>query len=287
MKLEQTQARIRWLTLAILVGSAVLLTILDSTGSLDSVLAFARDPLTGITAWTNAQTDTVTNVVSGPRNIAAARTQLADLQARVDELERENEQLREIQREYQLLQELFNSARETPEYTRITANVIGQDTNPAIRSIIIDRGRNDGVRVGMPVEAARGLVGQVYRVSDNAAQVALLTETASAIPVRLGTTRATGVLRGSGRGQSPAIDWIDLKYEVEVGEEVLSSGLGGKFPENLVVGRVLDVERNEAELFQRALVQPAVNFDTLEMVFVITDFDPVETEIFEQAPNTP
>lgn len=287
MRLEQTQARIRWLVLGLLIGSAILLTVLDSTGSLDDVLAFVRDPLTQIAAWTNQRTDQVTEVVSGPRNLATARNQISELQDRVDTLEKENEQLREVQREYQLLQELFNSAKETPEYTRVTASVIGQDSNPAIRSIIIDRGRNDGIRVGMPVEAARGLVGQVYRVSDNAAQVALLTETASAIPVRLGTTRATGVLRGAGRGLPPTIDWIDLKYQVEVGEEVMSSGLGGKFPENLIVGRVVDVNRNEAELFQQATVQPAVDFDSLEMVFVITDFQPIETELFDQAPGTP
>lgn len=287
MRLEQTQARIRWLALGLLIGSAVLLTILDSTGTLDDVLAFVRDPLTQIAGWTNERTDTVTEVIAGPRNLAAARDEITSLQSQVDTLTKENEQLREIQREYQLLQELFDSAKETPEYKRIIANVISQDANPAIRSIIIDRGRNDGVRVGMPVEAARGLVGQIYRVSDNAAQVVLLTETASAIPVRLGTTRATGVLRGSGRGLPPTIDWIDLRYQVEVGEEVMSSGLGGKFPENLVIGRVITVERNEAELFQQANVQPAVDFDSLEMVFVITDFQPIETELFETAPNTP
>ena len=162
--------------------------------------------------------------------------------------------------------------------------MIGQDTNPALQSILIDQGYDDGVRVGMPVEAARGLVGQVYRVTNNAAQVALLNETASAIPVRLGTTRATGMLRGAGRGALPTIDWIDLQYEVEVGELVVTSGLGGKFPQNLVIGRVVQVDRNEAELFQRAVVQPAVDFNALETVFVVTEFETVNTEIFSEEP---
>jgi rod shape-determining protein MreC len=114
--------------------------------------------------------------------------------------------------------------------------------------------------------------------------VARLTETASAIPVRLGTTRATGMLRGAGRGALPTIDWIDLQYVVEVGELVMTSGLGGKFPADLVIGRVVEVERNEAELFQRAVVQPAVDFRTLETIFVITDFETVNTEIFSEEP---
>ena len=284
MNLGRTQQRIRWITLALLVGSAMLLTILDSTGALTGVLGFIRDPLTAISGWTSARTDAVADVVAGPRNLAAAREEIARLQSRVDELEREVEQSREMQGEYQLLRELFNRAADTPEYRRIIAEVIGQDTNPALQSILIDQGYDDGVRVGMPVEAARGLVGQVYRVTNNAAQVALLNETASAIPVRLGTTRATGMLRGAGRGALPTIDWIDLQYEVEVGELVVTSGLGGKFPQNLVIGRVVQVDRNEAELFQRAVVQPAVDFNALETVFVVTEFETVNTEIFSEEP---
>ena len=284
MNLGRTQQRIRWITLAILIGSAVLLTVLDSTGALGGVLGFVRDPLTYISSWTSARTEDVAGVVAGPRNLNTALDEIARLQAENDALRRENEQLLEAAGEAQILRELFNRAADTPEYRRITADVIGQDTNPALQSILINAGFDDGVRVGMPVEAARGLVGQVYRVTNNAAQVALLTETASAIPVRLGSTRATGILRGAGRGALPTIDWIDLQYDVQVGELVTTSGLGGKFPENLVIGRVIDVERNEAELFQRAVVQPAVDFASVEIVFVVTEFNTINTEIFSEEP---
>ncbi|MBP6787515.1 MAG: rod shape-determining protein MreC [Candidatus Promineofilum sp.] len=284
MNLGRTQQRIRWLTLALLVGSGLLLTILDSTGALVGVLGFVRDPLSAITAWTADRADTAGDIIAGPRNLAAAREEIAALQATVDEQARTIEELSEAQGEAQVLRELFGQAADTPEYRRIIADVIGQDTNPALQSILIDKGIEDGVRAGMPVEAARGLIGQVYRATNNAAQVALLTETASAIPVRLGTTRATGMLRGAGRGALPTLDWIDLQYVVEVGELVMTSGLGGKFPADLVIGRVVEVERNEAELFQRAIVQPAVDFRTLETVFVVTDFNTVDTEIFSEEP---
>lgn len=280
----RTQQRIRWVTLSILVGSAILLTILDSTGALGGVLGFVRDPLTYVNRWTTARTDSLAEVVAGPRNLDAALEQIEALQAENDALRKENEQLLEAIGESQIIRELFNRAAETPEYRRIIANVIGSDTNPALQSILLDKGFDDGVRVGMPVEAARGLVGQVYRVTNNASQVALLTETASAIPVRLGTTRATGMLRGAGRGVLPTIDWIDMQYQVEVGEVVATSGLGGKFPENLVIGRVIAVERNEAELFQRAVVQPAVDFNSVEMVFVVTEFETSNVDIFSQEP---
>lgn len=284
MNLGQTQQRIRWITLAILVGSAILLTVLDSTGALSGVMGFVRDPLTYISSWTSARTDSVADIVAGPRNLETALQEIDRLRTENDTLRKENEQLLEDAGEAQILRQMFDRAAETPEYRRITADVIGQDTNPAIQSILINNGYDDGVRVGMPIEAARGLVGQVYRVTNNAAQVALLTETASAIPVRLGSTRATGMLRGAGRGALPTIDWIDLQYDVQVGELVTTSGLGGKFPENLVIGRVVNVERNEAELFQQATVQPAVDFNAIEIVFVVTEFNTDNTEIFSEGP---
>jgi rod shape-determining protein MreC len=63
---------------------------------------------------------------------------------------------------------------------------------------------------------------------------------------------------------------------------VLTSGLGGRFPQDLVIGRVIEVDRREAELFQRAVVQPAVDFDSLEVLFVVTDFEPVDTQVFDE-----
>ena len=279
-----TQFFVRGIALAVRVGSAIFLTILDSTGALTGGMGFVRDPLTYISGWTAARTDAVSDVVAGPRNLNTALEEINRLQTENDALRKENEQLLEAAGEAQILRELFNRAADTPEYRRITADVVGQDTNPILQSMLIDKGYDDGVRVGMPVEAARGLVGQVYRVTNNAAQVALLTETASAIPVRLGSTRATGMLRGAGRGALPTIDWIDLQYDVQVGELVTTSGLGGKFPENLVIGRVVDVERNEAELFQRAVVQPAVDFNTVEIVFVVTEFNTINTDIFDEEP---
>lgn len=284
MNLDQTPQRIRWVVLAILIGSAVLLTILDSAGLLDTAVGFVRDPLSVATSFTTARTDPAFDLLSGPRNLEAAQAEIARLQAENDALARENEELTEIQNKYQTLEQLFNRARETPTYRRILANVIAYDTNPAVRSLIVDKGRQDGVAVGQPVESARGLVGQVYRTSNDAAQVALITETASAIPVRLGTSRVTGILRGGGRGNPPTIDWVDLATTIEPGELVFTSGLGGKFPPNLIIGRVIDVERNEAELFQRAIVQPAADFSSLETVFVITDFQQTDTEIFEETP---
>lgn len=285
MNLNQSQERLRWIAFVVLIGAVVLLLILDSTGTLDNAMGFIEDPISSVMGWTTARSDAIVDAVAGPDDIQAARQQIDQLQAQIEVLQRENEELREIQSEYQLLQDLFNRARERPEFERLTAAVIGYDTSPLFRSIIIDKGVEDGVFVGMPVESARGLVGQVYRTTNHSAMVMLITDNISSIPARLGSSRATGIVRGGGLGGSMTMDWISQESQIEPGEVVLTSGLGGKFPQDMVIGRVVQQERQEAELFQQAIVQPAVDFDSLEMVFVVTDFRVIDTSIFDSLPE--
>ncbi len=275
------QKKAGWVTLAILAGVALTLSFLDSAGYLGNALNFIRDPITAVAGWTAGRTDVLADALAGPRDLQEARAEIARLEAQIAALQRENEELREGEAERQLLQDLFNRARQSPELTRQTANVIGLDTSPAVQSIIIDKGTNDGLQVGMPVESPRGLIGRIFRTAPNASQVILITDNASAIPARLSNSRAAGILRGSGPGGQLTMDWIDLKYQVEVGEVVSTSGLGGNFPEDIVIGRVVEVNRSEAKLFQQAVVQPATDFDTLEIVFVVTNFRPVDLSIFD------
>lgn len=285
MNLNGTRERIRWATFVVLVVLTIVLLILDSSGRLDGALVFLEDPIASVMSWTTARTNTVADALARPEELEQAQVQIQQLQMQVEALQRENEELREIQGDYQLLQDLFNRARETPQFRRQTASVIGYDTSPLFQSIILDKGSEDGVFVGMPVESARGLVGQVYRTTDHAAMVILLIDNISSIPARLGSSRATGIVRGGGLGGSLTMDWIDLEAQLEIGETVLTSGLGGKFPEDMIIGRLTNVERQEADLFQRAVIQPAVDFGSLEMLFVITDFRTIDTSIFDSLPD--
>lgn len=285
MNLDDTQQRIRWVTFAVLIGVTILLLVLDSSGNLDNAFNFFEDPLTTVMGWTTTRVDTVIETFAGPEDLQTARAEIEQLRMQVEALQRENEELREIQGEFQLMQDLFNRARETPEFRRLTATVIGYDTSPLFRSIILDKGTEDGVFVGMPVESSRGLVGQVFRTTDHSAMVILITDNISSIPARLGDSRATGIVRGGGLGGIMAMDWLDLEAQIGIGEVVYTSGLGGRFPEDMVIGRVTDLERREADLFQRAVIQPAVDFDSLEMVFVVTDFRTIDTSIFDTIPE--
>ncbi len=286
MNLHDTEQRVRSTTILVLAALALFFLVLDSTGNLDSAFAFLRSPVATVMNWTAGRVDNFAGVFAGPRDLQQAELRIAELEARNAQLERENAELLNRQSDYQLYVEMFNRASQSPQFERVTAAVIGRDTSPAFRSIIIDRGTQDGVLPGMPVESARGLVGQVFRASPHAAQVLLLTDNISSIAARLSASRATGIIFGSGSSGPLTMDWIEQEAQVEVGDVVLTSGLGGKFPQDLVIGRVVDAERNEADLFQHATVQPAVDFEDLEIVFVLTDFEQLDTSIFDEPPET-
>jgi rod shape-determining protein MreC len=285
MNLNDTPGRIRWITFVVLIGLTLILLVADSTGGLEGLFSFLQDPLAAVIGWTTDRTGPLAAAIGGPDDLAEARQQISQLEARVQEQERVIEQLREVEGEYELLLNLFERARETPEYRRLTAKVIGYDTSPLFRSIIIDKGSDDGVFVGMPVESDRGLVGQVYRTTGRSAMVLLITDNISSVPGRLSDSRATGIVRGGGLSGVMTMDWIDLEAQLTPGEVVYSSGLAGKFPQDLIIGRVVDTQRRESDLFQQAVIQPAVDFSSLEMVFVITDFRAVDTTIFDTVPQ--
>ena len=286
--------RLRWATVLIVVVASAFFLFLDSSGNLDNGLALIRNPFATIMGAVSSQTDSVADVLDGPRDLQTARAEIADLEAQVILLERENAQLKAAERELEQLRNLFDNARQSPENIRTVANVIGRDTSPAFQSLFIDKGINDGLAVGMPVESDEGLVGLILRTTANASQVILLTDTRSAVPGRLGESRAQGVIQGNGLSAPILMDWIALETQVEEDELVYTSGLAvtlptgvtiSRFPRDVIVGKVSTTQNSENGLFLQAVLQPAVNFDALEVVFVITDFETIDTTIFEEEEN--
>lgn len=262
-----------------------ILLILDSTGVISGALGFARDPLASVTD----QASGLNNVLQRPRDLQSAQLEILALRERVNVLENENEQLRALRAEYFRLSELLAYSSSTPSYERVTASVIGRGPNPLFQDLIIDKGSNDGIEVGMPVESTRGLVGQIFRVSQESALVILITDSESAIPGRLTASRSTGIVQGS-TGGLLTMEWIDLDAQVDLNTDVTTSGLdstireariANRFPPNMPIGRIIEVNRGEAELFQQVTIQPFVDFDALEAVFVITDFETTDTSVFE------
>ncbi len=155
------------------------------------------------------------------------------------------------------------------------AQLVAFDPSGWFQTIVIDKGRNDGVVQDMAVVSAEGLVGRVIGVSGHHAKVLLILDGNSAVDAFVQRSRARGVLVGLGRERC-LLKYVQRNEDVRVGDRVISSALGGVFPKGLLLGTVEKVVRGSFGLFQRVEVEPAVNFSRLEEVMVVKEPPPEE-----------
>ncbi len=151
----------------------------------------------------------------------------------------------------------------------IAAQVVGKDPSPWSKTVIVDKGTRDDVREGAPVVIPEGIVGVVVEAAGNYAKVMLLIDPNSAVDALVQETRARGIVKGGGADYC-MFDYVLRKHAISVGDTVVSSGLDGVFPKGLRVGRISEIVRQNAGIFQKVSVTPYVDFDILEEVFVIT-----------------
>ena len=173
-----------------------------------------------------------------------------------------------------VLSALLDYVREQPENRYLTADVIGRDESPFLQFIVINKGSSDGLARDMPVVTEKGLVGQVTEVTANAAIVLLLTDPTAAVNARLQASRAEGVVVSTLTGDL-RMEFISLDAQVNPGDIVVTSGLGGEYPPDLAIGQIVSVRKRTQDVFQEADLQPRQDFSALEVVLVLTNFVPV------------
>ena len=267
----------RSLVAGILVLVALALLVLSLSGFLDALQGMALRPVAAAQEWIAIRFITLRNLLAAPNDVAVLRQQNAELQAEVARLQREVIALREQAAEAEILGALLNYARSNPESRYLATNVIGRDISPYLRSIWIGTGSDAGIARGMPVVTERGLVGRVVEAFPTAARVQLITDPQSAVNVRLQDSRADGITVAQPNGEL-WLDQVNQGIQITPGELVLTSGLGGGYPADITVGQVASVRARDYELFQQAVLQPGVDFEDLEIVLVITSFQPVPVE---------
>lgn len=147
--------------------------------------------------------------------------------------------------------------------------IIGQDIQGSGSWIMLDKGSNNGIRVGMPVIFSQGiLVGKVEEVFSDSSKVFLLSHAESNINAIDLETGAKGILRGE-YGLGLILDMVSQKEVLNVGDTVVTSGLGGNLPKGLSLGRIQEIHSSTDKLFQQAIINPIVKAHSLEVVFVI------------------
>ncbi len=235
---------------------------------------FARITVNAQT-WVSNRYMAVVDFLTVPRDVASLRQRNGDLEAEVARLQTQVLDLQQQVTETNILSALVDFARANPEYSYKAAAVIGRDPSPFLHYVIINAGSNEGVLPGMPVVTDKGLVGRVDAVIAEAARLQLVTDAASAINVRTQVSNAEAMLVGSTTGDL-TLDMIPQDANLQVGDMVLTSGLGGSYPANILVGQVISVRKLQSDLFQQAAVQANVDYNQLKYVLVITNFKPVD-----------
>ena len=152
----------------------------------------------------------------------------------------------------------------------LSAELIGRDPSPWFKTIIIDKGKADGIEKGFAVVVPEGIVGQIVHVSYHYSKVLLIIDSNSAVDALVQKTRARGVVKGEPTGLC-FFDYVLRKHEINVGDTVVSSGLDGVYPKGLRIGHVSEVVRRKSDIFQEITVIPFVDFETLEEVLIITN----------------
>ena len=193
------------------------------------------------------------------------------LREEVSRLIEDNLALREQLQQLAHLERLMAVREQYGTGTTVHAQIIAASPSPLFRSVRIDRGRDDGLKLGAAVIGHDGVVGRVAALGRTSADVMLLIDANSSTDVLVQRTRARARVRGRGADRDFALDaeYLGRVADVEPGDLLVTGGLGRTFPKGLPVGRVTGIERRAFGLYQRAIVEPTVNFARLEQVLVV------------------
>ncbi|MCL5265835.1 MAG: rod shape-determining protein MreC [Chloroflexi bacterium] len=208
------------------------------------------------------------------QGISDLRAENARLREEVDRLTQETVRLPELERENQELLAQLNLKRSQPTYQWITAKVIYYDPSNLVQSLTINRGSKDGLREGMTVITPAALVGRITRVSPATARVLLITDASSSVTAMIQSSRTKGVVNGQ-RREFLKMKYIPQSETVRTGDKVITSGVGGVFPEGILIGSVTNVSKKDTDIFQEADIEPGANLASLDTVLVIINHMPV------------
>jgi len=178
-----------------------------------------------------------------------------------------NIQQRELELENSRLRELLGFKRSLPGPV-IAAEIIGKDPSAWFKTVIVDKGQQDGLQRGLPAVTSLGVVGQIVDSSNHQSRLMLIIDRNSAADALIQRTRARGIVKGTS-GKECYLDYVQYEDDVRVGDQVVSSGFDGVYPKGLLIGTVTAVNFQGSDFFKDVKIAPAVDFDKIEEVLVI------------------
>ena len=199
-----------------------------------------------------------------------ARRQNQELLQENRRLGSELQQVEEIRLQNERLRSLLAFVDDV-DRAALPAQIIGEDASNWARTVTIDKGSRAGLRDGLPVVAAGGVVGRIIKTAPGSSRVLLVTDASSNVAALVQRTRTRGVVQG--HGAKLALKYALRDADVAAGDLLVTSGMGGVFPKGLSLGKVEIAVRDEMDLFQQIVVAPVVDFSHLEEVMVLLGED--------------
>lgn len=266
----------RWIALCA-IGLVVLasMNLPDSTSV--RVKGAVRDGISPFQAALSGGVRELREIVRYIRGIGDLALENRALSEEIVYLRGEMRMARELERDNRMLREQLGFVRRFPSQL-VSCEVIGRDSTGWWQTVRLDKGAEAGVAEGRAVITPDGLIGRTVSVSVRTADVLLLSDPTCKVSARLARTGAFGVVEGLGvkPGEQPAcrMEFLSRRADVQPGDEVVTSGMGGLFPRGLLLGRVARVEPAESGLYQTAWIDSAADLDTPEYAFVaVTEAD--------------
>lgn len=204
-----------------------------------------------------------------------------ELRRRLAELEDRSYRIDEIEKMNEWLVDYLDLAREHTEYDFAVANIVGREGGNYMTVFTLDVGTENGVTKDMPVVTSDGIVGYVNDAGTNWCKVLTIIESASSVGAYVERTGEVGLLEGDFMMRTAGLcklTYLAADSNVEVGDRVLSSGLGSIYPRGLVVGIVERVEPDEFSRSVTAYVRPTANLEELSRVMIIKSYEKVRDE---------
>ncbi len=182
-------------------------------------------------------------------------------------------QLEEARLENARLRKILKLA-DQKHYDFTVAEVIGKEPSNWLNSLIINKGSRDGIKINQPVMNFAGLIGKIIEVNRRLSKVLLISDVNSRVVVLVQRTREEGILEGIGRGLC-RLKYLSQDSDVELGDIVVSAGVGGVYPKGLMVGQIESIREERGGIYKNCIVRPATSLTGQEEVLCLNlDFEP-------------
>lgn len=262
------------------VLSVVLMFMDHATSWLDgsrSALTIALTPVVVTADLPNRSARGIHDIFSSREDL---RGRIKDLESELIFLRVKTEKMSALTAENNRLRDLLGSAAKLQDNV-LVAELIGVNPDPEEQEVVIDKGSEDSVFVGQPVLDSRGLFGQVVEVSPFNSRVLLISDERHSVPVQVLRSNLRLIARGTGIGQQLELLHVNSTADIKVGDQLLSSGLGNRFPVGYPVGVVAKVDYKPGKPFAEVLAKPNAQLDRSRHVLLVF----TESRVTEEETN--